>query len=241
MNRPKLSFIPPKLEAESTGNDEADLYIYGTIGGGFWTSGVSANDVRHTLQDLKVKTLNVHIQSNGGDVFEGVAIGNLLKNNAAKVHVFIDGIAASAASVIAMAGDTITMPKNTMLMIHRASTIAYGHKEDLQKAVSMLEKVDKAVAASYAERFKGESLELEKMLDDETWLTAEDAQYYGLCDEIADSESKGQSEDQETGNTSPAEEPGGGDPASASAQSADGFDLGMISRAVASASQKIRG
>lgn len=240
MNRPELSFIPPRLEAKSNSKDEADLYIYGTIGGGFFTNGVTSDGVRHTLQDLNAKTLNVHIQSYGGDAFEGVAISNLLKNNAAKVHVFIDGIAASAASVIAMAGDTITMPKNTMLMIHRASMFSYGNKTDFEKSMNMLDKVDKALQCSYMDRFNGEEIELEKMLDDETWLTADDAKYYGLADEIVDPV-KDDDDEEETNNDESSEEPSGGDPSSASAQSAEGFGLDMISRAIASATKNIRG
>lgn len=233
-------FIKPRLEAkEDKSSESADLYIYGTIGGGFWTSGVTADGVRHTLQDLNVKTLNVHIQSYGGDAFEGVAIGNLLKNHAAKVHVYVDGVAASAASVIAMSGDTITMPKNTMLMIHRASLFTYGNKADHERAVNMLDKVDKALQQSYMDRFNGEEIELEKMLDDETWLTAEDAKYYGLADEVV--EPVKNDDGDEADNDEGSGEPSGDDPASASAQHAEGFDLDMISRAIASATKNIRG
>lgn len=182
--KPTLRFIPPKLEAKETDN-ETDLYIYGTIGGGIWTRGINSNDVQKTLANIKTPIINVHIQSNGGDAFEGVAIGNLLKSHSAAIHVIIDGIAASAASVIAMAGNTITMPKNAMLMIHRASTIAYGHQEDLIEAANILGKVDQAVYASYEDRFKGEASELASLLEkDGTFLTAQEALDYGFCDEI---------------------------------------------------------
>lgn len=186
MKNPQLHYIPPKFEAATNSKNELELYIYGTIGGGIWTAGVTAKDVRNALAESIADVINVHIQSGGGDAFEGVAIGNLLKSQKAQVNVFIDGMAASAASVIAMAGDTITMPKNAMMMIHRASTLAFGNAADMQEAAAMLTKVDQALEQSYVDRFKGTKLELEKMLDDETWLTAQDALNYGLCDVVAD-------------------------------------------------------
>lgn len=166
-------------------NDEADLYMYGTIGEG-WFADISANGVRHKLNNITAKTINVHINSPGGDVFESIAIHNIIKNHKATINVYIDGYAASGASVIAMAGDKIIMPKNTMMMIHKAWTIAAGNAKELRKAAEDLEKIDTAVTESYTSRFVGERSELEKLLDQETWLTAAECRVLGFCDEIVD-------------------------------------------------------
>jgi ATP-dependent Clp protease, protease subunit len=110
----------------------------------------------------------------------------LLKNHKATINIHIDGYAASGASVIAMAGDKIIMPKNTMMMIHRAWTFAYGNAAELRKIANDLEKIDTAVTESYTSRFVGERSELERLLDEETWLTAAECKVLGFCDEIVD-------------------------------------------------------
>lgn len=206
-----MNYIEPKFEAkQNKQNEETDLYIYGTIGGSFWFGGVSSKDIRSTLSTIKTPVINVHIHSNGGDAFEGVAICNLLKNHNATINIYIDGVAASAASVIAMAGDKIIMPKNTMIMVHRAACFCYGNAQYLQKQADTLAKVDEALIESYTDRFKGEQLELERLLDEETWLTAKEAEAYGLCDEIAEpiKEANGDSEEAgEEGEEEPVEEP----------------------------------
>lgn len=185
VNSPFMNYISPRFEATNNNEkNETDLYIYGTIGGGAWFGGVNSRDIRSTLATIKTPVINVHIHSNGGDAFEGVAIGNLLKNHDATINVYIDGMAASAASVIAMAGDKITMPKNSMLMVHRAACFCFGNAEKLTKQAATLSKVDEALIQSYTDRFTGDQMELEKLLDDESFLTAQEALSYGFCDEI---------------------------------------------------------
>lgn len=164
---------------------EYTLYIYGSIGGWIFSDN-SAQSVRRKLQDVDAETIHVHINSPGGSAFDGVAIGNLLKNHKAEIIVHIDGWAASAASVIAMAGDKVIMPENTMMMIHRASTIEYGNAKVFEKTASDLRKIDTALAASYKKRFVGEQSELDQLLDDETFLTADEALAFGFADEITD-------------------------------------------------------
>jgi len=161
------------------------MYLYGSIGSG-WFADISSKDVKAKLDSITAKTINIHINSPGGDVFESIAIHNLLKNHKASIKVYIDGLAASGASVIAMAGDKIIMPKNTMMMIHRAWTFAYGNAAELRKIANDLEKIDTAVTESYTSRFVGERSELERLLDEETWLTAAECKVLGFCDEIVD-------------------------------------------------------
>jgi len=168
----------------SDDSKEARFYIYGPIGG-FFSENTGGN-IRRKLEESKAETIHVHINSPGGSAFEGVAICNLLKNHKAKIVVHVDGFAASAASVIAMAGDEIIMPENTMLMIHRASTIEWGNAAVFEKTAKDLRKIDSALAASYKKRFVGEEGELEQLLDDETWLTAEEAVAFGLADKVED-------------------------------------------------------
>lgn len=170
----------------SANTEETDLYMYGSISAYSWYDGISSSKVREQLKNVTAKTINVHINSGGGDVFESIAISNLLKNHSATIVVHIDGLAASGASVIAMVADKIVMPKNTMMMIHKAWTYAAGNAEGLRKVADRLDKIDNAVTESYTSRFVGEKSELESLLAEETWLTAEECKTFGFCDEISD-------------------------------------------------------
>jgi len=169
----------------SKDNKEVSLYIYGPIGDYYFNSN-SAEMIRRKLQDVKAEKIHVHINSGGGSAFDGVAIMNLLINHKAEIIIHIDGLAASAASVIAMAGDKIIMPSNTMMMIHRAATFEYGSASVFEKTANDLKKIDIALAASYKKRFVGELGELEQLLDDETFLTADEAVAFGFADVVED-------------------------------------------------------
>ncbi|MFD2046019.1 head maturation protease, ClpP-related [Ornithinibacillus salinisoli] len=158
------------------------LSIYGFIGG--WRN--SAENILQQIENADVEEIHVHINSGGGSAFDGIAIGNILKNHKAKIIVHIDGWAASAASIIAMAGDEIIMPSNTMMMIHQASTFEYGNAELFEKTAKDLRKVDKAVTASYRKRFVGSDEELEELLKEETWLNADEAVALGFADKVED-------------------------------------------------------
>lgn len=174
-----------RFESKSKDNKEYNLFIYGPISS-FSFGRRSAEGIREQLQNIDADKINVHINSPGGSAFDGVAIGNLLKNHKAEIIVHIDGWAASAASVIAMAGDKIIMPENTMMMIHRASTIEWGNAALLEKTAADLRKIDKALEASYKKRFVGEESELAQLLDNETFLTAEEAVAFGLADVVGE-------------------------------------------------------
>nr|WP_088327732.1 head maturation protease, ClpP-related [Bacillus cereus] len=184
VNMNKLLNLKRDIRFEAKGENEYKLTVYGSIGG--WFSENNAEAVRRKIQDVKAEKIHVHINSGGGSAFDGVAICNQLKQHDAEVIVHIDGWAASAASVIAMAGDKIIMPSNTMMMIHQASTFEYGNADLFEKTARDLRKIDSALAASYKKRFVGTDEELKQLLKDETWLTAEEAVALGLADEIAD-------------------------------------------------------
>jgi ATP-dependent protease ClpP protease subunit len=145
---------------------------------------------RSFLKDLKaigqVSVLNVHINSPGGDVFEGNTIYNLLKNHPATVNVYVTGLAASIASVIAMAGDKIIMPKNAMMMIHDPAMMAFGTADDMRKNAGTLDKVKQTLVAAYQTKTGLNEAEIKTIMTDETWFTADEAVAMKFADEVAD-------------------------------------------------------
>lgn len=180
--------LPKFLDYKALSNNEAEIDIEGEITSSVYDeSQTSASQFRDLLKQIgDVKTINLHINSPGGDVFEGVSIYNMLKQNKANIHVYVDGLAASIASVIAMAGDTITMPENSMLMIHNPWTIAQGNSKELRKVADDMDKMGESIKASYLSKSnnKLDVDTLTKLMDDETWLTAKEAVDYGLADEV---------------------------------------------------------
>lgn len=175
---------------KSNDNKIAEIDIDGEITSATWDeSDTSAASFRDDLKELDdVKTINLHINSPGGSVFEGIAIYNMLKQHKAHINTYVDGIAASIASIIAMAGDTIFMPSNSMLMIHNPSTVAMGHSDELRKVADQLDKITNSIIDIYLDKAnKLDKDNLIKMLDDETWISAEEAVNYGLADELLES------------------------------------------------------
>lgn len=191
----EASKIETRLEVRNEANsDEAELYLHGTIRQAYWWDNeedcISSKRVRNSLKDLKGKVINVHINSGGGDVFESISICNLLKQHDKDVNIYIDGLAGSGASVIAMAGKKVYMPSNTMMMIHKAWTYTAGNSDELRKTANELDKIDSAVKASYQDRFIGTDEELSELIAEESWLTAEECLAFGLCDEILTEDKK---------------------------------------------------
>ncbi|SEB15790.1 ATP-dependent protease ClpP, protease subunit [Thalassobacillus cyri] len=181
----KYSNMDSRFEVKNEAADKAELFIYGAIGG--WFSDVNARHIRRKLDAIDKDHIHVHINSPGGDVFDSVTIHNLLKNHKAEVTVHIDGLAASGASVIAMAGDKVIMPSNTMMMIHNAWTIAMGNAKELHKVADDISKIDAGpVKQSYMKRFIGEESELERLLGEESFLTAEECLALGFADEVVE-------------------------------------------------------
>ena len=175
-----------RFENAATSEDEADIYIFDEITDPLtadWGYGISAAGFVKALVELKGKILNVHINSPGGSVFEGLAIYNSLRSHDAQVNVIVDGIAASVASVIAMSGDTVTMAPHSMMMIHDAWGITIGNAADHEQQAKVLNKISDDIAAVYHER--GDSrVNWRAKMRDETWLSDEDAVSLGLADRI---------------------------------------------------------
>jgi len=189
-----------RIEAKADEPDEADVYIYGRIGGGFFSSGISAKDFAEQIKDLTASTLNVYINSPGGSVFDGLAIRSALSRHPAAVNVVIDGLAASAASFIAQAGDTVTMMPNSQMMIHDASSVvdmfASVNKAELESVIvelqqlaEMLDRQSDNVAQIYADAAGRRGMESDakawrQLMLDETWYFAEEAVTAGLADRV---------------------------------------------------------
>jgi ATP-dependent Clp protease, protease subunit len=177
-----------EIKMSADGENSADIFIYGDIVSYQWDeTDTSATSFKKDLDALgDVDTINLYINSPGGNVFEGVAIHNMLKRHKAKINVHVDALAASIASVIAMAGDTIHMPKNAMLMIHNPWTLAIGNATELRKVADDLDRIGQSVKQTYLQK-AGDKLseeKLQEMLDAETWLSADEAFEYGLCDVV---------------------------------------------------------
>ena len=171
-------------------NDEeksAELILYGSIGSDEYWDDISDKAFKQDIENLgDVENITLHINSPGGSVFSAVAIANTLKNHKAKITANIDGLAASAATIITSACDTVKMPKNALFMIHNPITFAYGNNQDMQKTLEMLNKVKNSIIETYLNKAKTDKETLSELMDNETWMSAEEAKEYGFIDEILD-------------------------------------------------------
>lgn len=186
-----------RAEVASTESTDATLYLYGPIDswGGMW--GVSAAEVAQALASLPSGTTDItmRINSPGGEVFEAVAIMNLLRDHSARITARVDGIAASAASFLATSADELIMGGNTELMIHDAWGLAIGNAEDMRSYADMLDRVSNDIAAVYDAKAGGGTDHWREYMLKESWFTAEEAVSLGLADSV------------NTGNADPAEDP----------------------------------
>ncbi|MCA8330362.1 head maturation protease, ClpP-related [Burkholderia cepacia] len=173
-----------RAQANAAGGSEVEIRIYGDIG--FW--GTDADLFAAKLDEVAATATSivVAINSMGGDVFDAFAIYNAVRRYAGKVKGRVDGVAASAASLILMACDTIEMPSNARLMIHNPHTVAAGEAGDLRKLADLLESMSDSMLAAYVERSGRTEEEVRAIMDAETWLTAAQAKEQGFCDAIVD-------------------------------------------------------
>lgn len=146
--------------------------------------GVSAKSFIDKLRSLNANNITLSINSPGGDVFAGIAIYNALRNSGKNVTVRVLGVAASAASLIAMAGNKIVMPENSFLMVHNPWTFAMGNAEELRDTADVLDKIGASLTATYVARTGQSEEDVKKLLAEETWLSAEDAVAMGFADEV---------------------------------------------------------
>ena len=158
-----------------------ELMIYDEIGD--W-QGLSAKELVSDLKAISAEDITVRINSPGGSVFDGIAIYNALRYHPANIHVRIEGLAASIASVIAMAGDTITMAENSLMMIHNPLGWAGGEAKDMRRTADMLDKATEAIALAYSGKSGTPVDDITPLMSKETWMTAKEAQDQGFVDVV---------------------------------------------------------
>lgn len=165
-----------------TKGKRGEIYVYEAIGDG-WFGGITAKSFADTLATLKdVTALDIYINSPGGGVFDGIAIYNQIRRwDRGERIVHIDGIAASIASVIAMAGDEIRIAANGQVMIHEPWGMAYGTADDMRKSAESLDGVHETILDTYVSRTKGDRKELDKLMRAETWMLADEAVRRGFA------------------------------------------------------------
>jgi ATP-dependent protease ClpP protease subunit len=168
-------------------DDTLELLVYEEIGVDWWTgAGVTAKGVKDAMDAAGAfSAIRVRINSPGGDAFEGAAIYSLLRAQGKPVNVFVDGIAASAASIIAMAGETITMSQVAMMMVHNAWTLCAGDAGDMRKCADTLDKVSGSIAQAYVLRTGKSAEEIKAIMDEETWMGAQDCVDAGFATDVA--------------------------------------------------------
>ncbi len=178
-------FSSPGVTTEGEDTDTAKIYFYDEVGG--W--GVWPDEFQAQLAKITSATIELHLHSPGGDAFDGIAIYNMLKQHPARIDVVVDGLAASAASVIAMAGDTIEMSKGAQLMIHDAWGMSVGPAQDMTKMADELDRVSDSIADIYAARAGGTKKSWRKAMQAETWYSDREAVEAGLATRLETSKS----------------------------------------------------
>lgn len=175
------------LRNEAAGNTE--LTIYGLIGDSYWEDSVSASDIDNALKGI-TGDIVIHLNSPGGDAFDGITIYNLLKKHDGKVTVNVDGWACSAASVIAMAADELVMGLGSMIMIHEASSIVWGTKTEMRKEANVLDELEEGIIDIYMTKANVSREEVRSAVDAETWYGAQKAVDIGFATSTAAADGK---------------------------------------------------
>ena len=176
MNKAWYAF---KAEGQSkTGGNSVDVYIFDYIG----SLEISARSFIEELKGIDADEINLHINSPGGSVFDGIAIQNSLRHHKAKVTVYIDGLAASIASIIALAGDEIRIADNAYVMIHNPASIVWGDARDMLKEAEVLDKLADGLAGDYSRRMGISIPEARALMDEETWYLGQEAVDAGFAD-----------------------------------------------------------
>lgn len=176
-----------QFKAKADDPSVGELMLYGDISSyePWWGDTVTPKQFKEDLDALgDITELNIYINSGGGDVFAGQAIRSMLKRHSTYKTGYVDGLAASIASVILTACDKVIMPLNAMQMIHKAWTFAMGNADDMRKMADDMDKIDESIIAAYQEKTGLDKEKIVEMMKAETWMTAEEAVEYGFADEI---------------------------------------------------------
>lgn len=177
----------PGVQAAAEG--DSDIGIFDVIGEDYWGEGVSSKRIAAALRAIGTDNpVTVNINSPGGDLFEGLTIYNLLKEHRGTVTVKVMGLAASAASIIAMAGDEVQISRAGFFMIHNAWTLAAGNRHDFRDIADFLEPLDRSMADVYSTRTGDDLDDLQALMDQETWIGGSDAVTQSFADALLDSD-----------------------------------------------------
>ncbi len=170
------SKTPNGYGVHNRGGGRGEIFLYGMIGQSFFGDGISADQFRRDLGKLSgVTTIDVRINSDGGDVFEGQAMYSLLTQHSAKIIVHIDGLAASAASFIAMAGDEIEISEAGFVMVHEAMGVARGRSDAMRAYADLVDKANDSIVGIYMARTRQDEKKIRKWMADETWMNGKEA------------------------------------------------------------------
>lgn len=184
-----------EIRAENGGNS-AEIFLYDAIVSdeleAEWFGGVAPQSFVKALREITADTIHLRINSPGGSVFAARAIEQALREHKAKVIAHIDGLAASAATFVAMAADEVVMAPGALFMVHKAWTITYGNSDDLMTEAALLEKIDGTLADTYAAKTGASAEKMMELMAAETWMTAQEAVENGFADSIAESAPKAQ-------------------------------------------------
>jgi ATP-dependent Clp protease, protease subunit len=173
------------LNVTNANTDEHEMVLSGFIGrSSWWYEAISAETIRSALKEVNASTIRIKLNSGGGDADQGIEIYNFLKDLDKKVIVEVTSLAASAASIIAMGADEIIMRTGSRMMIHEASTYAWGTKQDIQKTLNALESYDQSIVSIYQQRTGKSKDDITKLLEAETWFTAEKAVKEGFANRV---------------------------------------------------------
>lgn len=184
----------PGIKASSA--DDNTISVFDVIGQDYWTGeGVTAKRIAAALRSMDGKDVTVNVNSPGGDMFEGLAIYNLLREHKGEVTVRVLGVAASAASIIAMAGDRIEIARAGFLMIHNCWVMAVGNRHDFRDVADTIEPFDRAMADIYAARTGDELGTIQSLMDAETWIGGAEAVEKGFADSLLPSDQITRSEE----------------------------------------------
>lgn len=187
--RPAVQAEKPfyEIKAAAAAGDNADtteVWIYDEIGPDWYGETVAAKTFCQEIAAIDTPKIALHVNSPGGSVWDGAAIYNALKNHPAEVTTYIDGLAASIASVVALAGDTVVMAENAMFMIHNPWTIEIGDAEQMRKTADVLDKIGETIVNVYESRTGKPRDEITAAMSEESWLTADEALEWGFVDEV---------------------------------------------------------
>jgi ATP-dependent Clp protease protease subunit len=170
---------------QSKADDVAEISIFGDIGASFWGGGVTPEDFKRDFDEIKnAKEIHLLINSPGGNVFDGIAIYNIIASERKKVYVEVLGLAASAASIIALSGSSLTMHEGSFFMIHNAWGLAMGPAEEMRKMADTLDKISGELINIYESHSALDEKEIIEYMNNETWFTAEEALEAGFADKM---------------------------------------------------------